>query len=334
MKTQPDDSTLSMAHIFNSAVAASAIGAAWEIGALDELSERGVLNVHQFVTHKQLDTPAALALFRALAAVDVVKREGTRIVPGVNFTEACRTRSFFHWLCQGSADLFRRMPEVVYAHNREGDFHRRDSAAIAFACREISTFSYDPWFWQAVGGLDFDVTSVADLGCGSGERVLQLLRHFPAAHAVGIDIARPALDVAAGAAAAAGLADRVTLFQADVLALVPHEAFDRVELLTSFMMGHDFWPRANCVAVLQRLRELFPGARRFLLGDATRTPDTADRDLPVFTLGFEVAHDLMGTFIPTIADWESVFEEGGWRLHRKHTIDLAVGEVIFELVRL
>ena len=36
-------------------------------------------------------------------------------------------------------------------------------------------------------------------------------------------------------------------------------------------------------------------------------------------------------WLPGIADWESVFEEAGWRLVRTHRIDMTVGEVIFEL---
>ncbi len=328
------DAESAVARIFNASVAASAVSAAWEIGALDELSGHGVLDVNKFASERHLDRTAALALFRALAAVGIVERDDVKVVPAAHFAEVYRARSFFHWLSRGSADLFRRMPEVLVAENRVGDFRRRDSAAIAYACREISTFCYDPWFRKAVDGLDFEVTAVADLGCGSGDRVLQLLRRFPTARGVGVDIARPALASPADAAAAAELADRVLFVEADVLAMEPREEFLGVELLTSFMMGHDFWPRQSCVATLRRLRELFPETRRFLLGDATRTVGIPDDELPVFTLGFEVAHDLMGTFIPTVADWESVFEEGGWLLRRKHTIDLAVGEVIFELEQL
>jgi hypothetical protein len=57
-------------------------------------------------------------------------------------------------------------------------------------------------------------------------------------------------------------------------------------------------------------------------------------------LDFELGHDLMGVVLPTVADWESVFGEAGWEsvfgeagwdLVRTNTIDMTVGEVIFEL---
>ncbi|MGW5676586.1 class I SAM-dependent methyltransferase [Streptomyces sp. NPDC003860] len=324
----------SVAHIYNSAVAASAISAAWELGALDELKSAGALDVRAFAGAHRLDVTATAGLFRALAAVDIVERVDDKVTPARNFDEAYRTRSFFHWLSRGCGDLFRRMPELLPERSRTGDFYQRDSAAIARACREISSFCYDPWFDEALAGLDFAPGAVADLGCGSGERLLQVLRRHPGAHGIGIDVAAPTLEVAAAAADGAGLADRVSFVRADVREMPPRDGFADVELLTCFMMGHDFWPRDRCVRTLRRLRDLFPGTRRFLLGDATRTVGVADRDLPVFTLGFEVAHDLMGTFIPQAADWESVFTEGGWRLRRKHSIDVAVGEVIYELEQL
>lgn len=323
-----------VAAIYNSAVAVPAISAAWELGALDELNESGQLNTEDFATRNGLEPLATLGMFRALAAVDVVERDGNAVTPGTNFAEVLRTRSFFHWLARGNADLLRRIPEILRTTNRVGDFYQRDSAAIAVACREMSTFCYDPWFQTALDGIDHEVATVADLGCGSGERLFHMLRHFPGARAIGIDLAQGALSVAEEAAAQAGLADRVTFHQADARDLEPHPDLSSVHVLTCFMMGHDLWPKNLCVQRLQNLREVFPKARTFLLGDATRTVGVADRDLPVFTLGFEFTHDMMGTFIPTVEDWESVFEDGGWQLQKKHSINLTVGETIFELKRL
>jgi phenylpyruvate C(3)-methyltransferase len=321
------------ARLYNSTVAAWAIGAAWELGALDELAEHGVLDADEFAARHDLDAAATLGMFRALAAVGVVRRDDTKVVPADAFAEIHRTRSLFHWLVRGSAELFRQMPSVLRNENRVGEFHRRDPAAIAFACKEISTFCYDPWFWSAMDGLGVEFRVAADLGCGSGERLRQVLRRYPGTRGVGIDIAAEALKVAEKDAAAAGLADRLTFVEADMVSMAPRPEFAEVELLTCFMAGHDLWPREQCVRTLQRFRELFPGARRFLIGDATRSVGIPDEQLPVFMLGFEVAHDMMGAFIPTVEDWESAFADGGWRLRRKHTIDMVASEVIFELER-
>jgi len=317
--------------IFNSAVAAFALSAAWELGALDELRVAGVLDAEDFARRRGLDTASTVGMFRALASVHVVTREDTKVTPAEHFDEAFRTRSFFHWLNRGSAELFREMPSVLANENRFGSYYRRDPAAIAYACREINEICYDPAFWDVMNNLDFEFTQVVDLGCGSGGRLMDILDRYPGTTGIGVEIANPSLEVARAEAAEAGYGERTTFVQGDVLRLEPDPRFEQVELITCFMMGHDFWPRESCVATLRRLREVFPAARRFVLGDATRTVGIPDDELPAFTLGFELGHDMMGTFIPTIADWESVFAEGGWELVRTNRIEMAAGEVVFEL---
>lgn len=321
------------ARLYNSTVAAWAIAAAWELGALDELRDAGVLDAHGFATDHDLDPSATIGMFRALAAAGIVRRDGTKVTPTETFEEIYRTRSLFHWLVRGSGELFRQMPAVLRNENRVGDFYQRDAAAVALACREISSFCYDPWFWTAMDDLGFEVRFPADLGCGSGERLQQILRRYPKANGLAIDIAPEALKVAEKQAAAAGLSCRMSFVNADMLTMAPRPEFADVDLLTLFMAGHDLWPREQCIRTLREFRELFPNVRRFLLGDATRSIGVRDEDLRVFTLGFELAHDMMGTFIPTVDDWESVFAEGGWRLRRKHAINMVASEVIFELER-
>jgi SAM-dependent methyltransferase len=326
------EATGAVARIHHAAVAASAISAAWELGALDLLAESGGLDVEEFADRNALDRSATLSLFRALAAVDIVERSGTKVAPGVYFAEAYRTRSFFHWLSRGSAEVFRVLPEILRQENRSGAVVGRDDAAIAFACDEISAVSYDPWFWRVVARLDFIPAGVADLGCGSGQRVVEMLRRYPNARGIGIDVATSALAMARTRAAAAGVDHRVAFRAGDVTRLETGAAtFRGVELLTCFMMGHDLWPRPRCVEVLSGFRSVFPDVRRFILGDATRTVGVADRDLPIFALAFELAHDAMGAFIPTIEDWQAVFAEAGWSVRTTQEIRIAANEVIFEL---
>lgn len=320
-----------VANIFNSAVASSAIGAAWEVGAFDELQDRGALDVDEFARRGDLHQPAVAGMFAALASQGIVIRQGTTIVPGPYFRETCWHRSFFHWLVQGSGELFRRMPHVLRNENRVGQYYQRDAAAISFACREISAHCFDPAFWAAVDSLGYSPRVVADLGSGSGERLMQLVNRFPGARGVGIDIAAGAIGVARAAAADRDLAGPVEFVQADVLQLAAQPRFEEVDLLTCFLMGHDFWPRERCVGVLRHLREVFPGVRRFIFGDTARTVGVEDREFPIFTLGFEVAHQMMGVYLPTLEEWDDAIEDSGWTCVGRRVIDTPSASVIFEL---
>jgi hypothetical protein len=327
----PGETQRAVAGIFNSAVAASAIGAAWEVGALDELREQGTLEVAEFARRADLHRPSVMGMFAALASQDIVVRHGTTIHPGRHFGEACRNRSFFHWLVQGSGELFRRMPYVLRNQHRVGTYYQRDAAAISFACREINEHYFDPTFWTAMDNLGYPPVLAADLGSGSGERLMQIIERFPESRGVGLEVAGSAIEAATAGAAQRGHSGRITFTQADVLHLRPRPEFRQVDLLTCFMMGHDFWPRSECVRVLRNLRDVFPGARRFLLGDTARMEGVPDRELPIFTLGFEVAHDMMGVYLPTLGEWEEALAEGGWKCVQMHVMDAPSVSVVFEL---
>lgn len=234
------------------------------------------------------------------------------------------------------------MQYVIRNENRKGVFYQRDPAAIAYACREANKEFFDPVFWKAVDGLNHKFHSVVDLGSGSGERLMQILDRHPGTTGIGIDIAGPSIKVATGEALERGFGDRLSFIEGDVLELSYRDEFAKVDLLTSFLMGHDFWPRENCIATLQRLRKAFPRVHRFFLGDTTRILlDSAgskhavtEYNVHIFTLGFEFGHAMMGAFLPTMDDWEGVFEEGGWRCVKSHFIQPPSLSVIFELEHL
>ncbi|RYP75269.1 hypothetical protein DL771_002489 [Monosporascus sp. 5C6A] len=250
------------------------------------------------------------------------------------------TKGLFHWITLGSGNVFTRMQYNVKNEYRKGDYCQRDAEAIAYACRDINAQYIDPTRWAAVDGLDFKFSTVVDLGCGSGLRLMQMLERNPSAKGIGVDIVAPSTKVAKDESTEAGLANRLSFTKGHVLKLSYRDEFADVDLLTSFMMGHDFWPLGNCVTTLQRLSEAFPKVRRFVLGDATRFVmhgedpkyGITEANVPVFSLGFEFKHALMDVKIPSLDDWDVAFARSGWRLVKRHLTDSRPPLwVIFEL---
>jgi SAM-dependent methyltransferase len=321
--------TRDVARIYNSYIASAAMAGAWEIGALDTLASERRLSITAYAQTHDLDVESTRALFTALCSVQITEIQGDEVLPSVNFDEAFRAKPFFHWLVRGSSDLFTRMPEVLRKGERVGDFYQRDSAAIAVACRDINATFFDPVFWAAMEGIE--CTKVADFGCGSGERLLQILRRFPEAQGVGVDIAAGAIGVATEASRLAGMTHRLTFLQGDARYPDDRPEFRGVDLVTCFMMGHDFWPLEDCVQWLERLRAAFPDVKKFLLGDTARTVPASATDFPVFTLGFEVGHALMGTYLPTLEEWETALGKSSWTCVQRHVVTTPADTVIFEL---
>jgi SAM-dependent methyltransferase len=324
-----NDSATAIAGVYNGAIASAAIAAAWEVGALKLLRDHGSIDLDEFSAARDFDSVATRAMFTALAAAEIVVIDGNKITAGENLAEAYRTKGFFYWLVRGSSNVFIRMPELLHSSERGDGSYSRDAAAIAMACRDINHNFFDPVFQAAIAGIEY--SSVADLGCGSGERLFQLLRYRDDAKGLGIDVAHAALTVAEAAAIDAGLSERVAFLNDDVSKLEPRLEFDCVDLITCFLMGHDFWPLENCVESLRRIRIAFPHAKRLLLGDTARTTQYRQQDFPIFTLGFEVGHDLMGTYIPTLCEWDVAIERSGWTCIKTHLVHTPADSVIFEL---
>ncbi|WP_330461227.1 methyltransferase domain-containing protein [Streptomyces sp. NBC_00820] len=318
-----------MAEVYNHALAAWSISAAWEVGFFDAIREHGSLDAVAFSADRGLDAGSVRELVRALSSADIVSRDGDTVRPGPNFAEADRSKSLFHWMTRGCGELFDTLPDLMRKDNRSGSFYRRDAAAISVACREINAEWWDPVFLPVVETLDFQ--HVADLGCGSGERLIRLTGARPGVRGLGIDLADGAIEVSTKAVAEAGLSDRISIVQGDATALEPRPEYAGVDLLTSFMMGHDFWPRAEAVASLRRIREVFPDLKHFLLADATRTTAYPDSEMPIFSMAFEFAHAVMGDYLPTLDEWGPVFEEAGWRLVEQYPISVPAESVMFHL---
>ena len=97
-------------------------------------------------------------------------------------------------------------------------------------------------------------------------------------------------------------------------------------------MGHDLWPRSQCIEILNRIHEAFPRAERFILADTYRSNLSDASESPTFTLGFEVTHAFMGQYIPSLSEWEELFAETHWRYAGRRDVELPYSSM-FDLRR-
>ncbi|MCY1035335.1 class I SAM-dependent methyltransferase [Corallococcus sp. BB11-1] len=325
-------SPLLSAELFNGHLAAVAISALNELGLLDELDRAGTLHLPTWVEQRQLHAMTVDSLMEVLSLYDIVTRsEDGHARPGKHFADILRTKGYFTWLTSGYGRLFQKLSSTVPLAGRGAGFIDRDGAAIALGGRDYGRQFVDEQFAQVLRTKDFRV--VADLGCGSAERLIGMVRHG-AAEGIGIDMNAGAIELAGKAVKGADLEQRIGLVLGDLRTLEPSPRFAQVDLLTSFFNGHDLWPREACLAVLQRLRQVFPHVTRFLLCDTYRAePFTSCAGVPIFTLGFHVTHAVMGQYIPTREEWLSLLEEAGWRCNGVHDIGIP-SSAIFDLAPL
>ena len=248
--------------------------------------------------------------------------------PGPEFTDTFENKGYFLWLIRGYGNLLQNLATIVKEGNCTTDGIGRDGKYIAMAGRDYGARFVDEHFTKVMDAEPFTVA--ADLGCGSAERLMGLARARPDFRGVGVEVNKGAVDLARRSIRQAGLEDRVQVVHCDVKNLAYQPEFEDVEVMFCFFMGHDLWPRPNALKAFHSIRSAFPNLKRFLFSDTYRSDLPAPGHMPIFTLGFEFTHELMGQFIPSIAEWEDLFEESGWDCQGIHDLSIAYS-CIFDL---
>jgi SAM-dependent methyltransferase len=319
------------AQLFNSSIVAFALVAASETGLLDELHGNGAIEIRSYATERDLHEPSVRAILDALACAGIVEITGGghRATPGAPFPLLYETKGFFVWLLGGCGELLRSAGTIARNPARVGPFVHRDARVIGRSTADFGARFIDPRFDAAFGARR--VRCIADFGCGSGDRLVRMVLARPDARGVGVDISEDAVELARERVAQDGLDDRVKIVRGDVRQLEQRPEFEEVDFATCFLMGHDFWPREPCVAVLRRLRTTFPKLDALVLCDTYRSGLVPSADVPLLTLGFEYVHALMGKYVPTLAEWREAFSESGWKVRGEVDIPMPPHTKIFDL---
>lgn len=160
-----------------------------------------------------------------------------------------------------------------------------------------------------------------DLGCGTGDFLLQWVLQAPDARGIGVDMSGDALHQARETAERWGVADRLTFHEAAVgpgPLVVPQAALDTVEIVTSMYMLHEFGRdgREAIVAVVRALRNQLPGRHLLALEVEACDPEEFARQVPppahFGRLDYRLIHQLSGQGLPRgQEDWHSIFRDAG-----------------------
>jgi len=318
-----------IADIFNSSVVSYAINAAWESGVTDRLEEQGRLVARSFAEEQSLSAELISSILQTLAIADIVRFDPERgeAFPGPIFEQAGFASPLFHWLHGGCGSLLHQLADIARGQT-EGI--ERNATAISVASAEANARYFDPVFHEMLNSIDFSV--VADLGAGSGRRLIDAVGRTPGSRGVGLEIAPSSVELAQTRIAESGLDDRIELLERDVTKLAFERAYADVDLVTCFLMGHDLWPRHKAVDVLRGLRTTFPRVHTLVLCDTVRlTGDASRRSDSIFSIGFELVHAAMGVYIPTTTEWLDVFEESGWKCDAHEAFEVPSSTVLFRL---
>lgn len=308
--------------IFNSAIAAYAISAANELGVLEELKKYNFVDINDFANNNNLDISSLTAIVNVLCSFEICRPAeiDNCFYQDSVFEDIYNNQGFFLWLTRGYGELMQNLASITVKSNRIDNYIPQEGKYIALASRQQGKLMVDTYFETALFEVSFNC--VVDLGCGSGERLIKLAKQCPQLKGIGIDISSKAVELAKSLVSEANCQDRITIFRDDMRNLQPKKEFFDVDTIFSFFSGHDMWPRENCVSILRNFRDIFPNANRFLLCDTYSSGLIPSLEIPIFTLGFETIHAVMGQHIPSLEEWMNLFPESKWRCVNQYYVEV------------
>lgn len=163
-----------------------------------------------------------------------------------------------------------------------------------------------------------------DLGCGTGDFLIQYALRNPEARGIGVDMSPDALRQARENAKAFGVADRVAFHEAAIgpgPLKVPSGTLDEVDMVTSMYMLHEFGRdgRQAIVDVVAALKRQLPGRKLLALeveacdpvAFATQKPPAAHYG----RLDYRLIHQLSAQGLPREPEsWHQIFADAGCRM--------------------
>ncbi len=166
------------------------------------------------------------------------------------------------------------------------------------------------------------VECVLDLGCGTGDFLMQLLRLNPEISGVGVDMSKEALSQANGNSKNFELENRLSFYQAEVGAEdlpLSAEEVEKVDFITAMYMLHEFGRdgRDAIIKVIKSLQAQFKGKN--LLAIEVEDFDAFNpggAPLKHFgRLDYRLIHYLSRQGLPrTQDDWHGIFKESGCKI--------------------
>ena len=173
--------------------------------------------------------------------------------------------------------------------------------------------------WVAQKISDLNVDTVVDLGCGSGDIIIDFCKRQNSFRGIGLDIDPEAIQLARENVKQNQLDDRIELITGDMLDPSTYSkkisskgekvAFNAIMALHEFLINGEI----AVVNVLKKMKQEFPGSY-FILGEFNRCTDEEFSKIPLYERMHmlfyqEIIHGLTDQDLASLDTWKKIFKE-------------------------
>ncbi len=152
--------------------------------------------------------------------------------------------------------------------------------------------------------------SILEVGCGTGRHLIQLTKAFPQARCVGVDIDPTSMKAANAAVREAGVAQRVSLIEADIATAVAEDSIDAVVMIEVL---HEIEPKFRQEVIDGCYRVLHSGGWLLII-DETYPGTLAESRMQEFLFPVQTGFEELtwGNVVPVREEQESLLRNAGF----------------------
>lgn len=316
--------------IFRGYVATNCFWALLNLGLLDLMRERGVVNLEEFAASNSLNLDILEGLCEYLDGLRILRRERGGYALDRQGSEFLNEPRGVFDLLYGYEPIFYELEALLRNKklykkdvDRRGKFIAKGSGELG---RQL------PFHVMQVLIKKYKARRILDIGCGDIE-FLSLLCDDPDVVCYGIDNSQEAIRYAEENVRTKNLSSRIHLQVADMFVDLPRiaERWSNIDALTAIDTFHEylFGGIERIVKLLKDIRALYRG-KYLIVGEFCRQPQERLRRRPTAFLEHHLFHNLTNQVIKSEAEWEALFRESGYELLEKRVFDI-VGHGYFVL---
>ena len=308
-------------------VSTHALFALLNVGFVDEMLEKGVVDPATFASKNDLDGQVLASTCAALYHVGLFDRTDG----GYTFSEKGRTilQTLRGWieLTYGYDEVFVNLEDLLRKKRTYGEDMYRRPDYVARGSGEMEDLLFFPLAIDEVKTAQYG--HVLDLGCGDGTFLRKMCSRLPGVNGTGIDLAPLAVEQGNQKAAQEGLSGRVTLFAEDISKI--QNAAGRlkgIEAATVFFVLHEllYDGEERVLDFLRDYRRLFPKAP-LMVFEAIRPSDDAMRKRPGVSIFYHYFHELSRQRPTTREKWRELFAKAGFENVTERFLNFAATSV-------
>jgi SAM-dependent methyltransferase len=286
------------------------------LGLLDEMDAKGIVDVRSFASQRGLDEDLLRAVCEALFARQMLRSEGEwgfGLEPKAEFLIRNPLSRGWFQLANGYENVLFHLEDLISKKKKYGVDLVRDGRLVGVGSGLASRDFYFPMVLEKIAGSGY--RRVLDIGSGDGEFLRLVCKQFPQTNGVGIDLSPDAVAAGLEQNQAEGLSSRIQLNVGDALKLPQFkDRLQGVDAATTFFVLHEFCQppkHERAVQFLRSFREALPGVP-FLIIETVRPTAEEMRRAPGPAIEYFLFHDLSAQKPVGREVWKQLFEEAGF----------------------